>query len=87
MTIIQNGSELSFTVSGCAVKAYANSSTTFAVDPFKCTKTLTTSSWELNVNEGTVSGNAASINMNMKGRAKNGSRDEPLTFTFSGSKR
>ena len=85
--INQNGSEISFTLAGCPVKAYADSSSSFAVDGFTCTKFLTTKSWTIDITEGKVSGNAASINMNMKGRAKSGSLDEAVTFTFSGSKR
>jgi hypothetical protein len=87
VTIVQNGSELSFTVAGCPLKAFASSATTFAVDGFKCTVTLTGASWALDVTEGTVSANADSIILNAKGRAKSGTRDEQLTFGFNGSKR
>lgn len=83
----QNGGELSFLVGGCSVKAHSNSSTTFAVDDFKCTRMLTTSSWELNVNEGTVTANANNLIMAMKGTATSGARTEQLTFNFNGSKR
>lgn len=87
ITVTQNGSEIIIPISGCTIKAYANSSTSFAVDPFKCTMFLQTKSWELNASEGTVTGNAASLSLNAKGRAKSGSLDEAFTFTFNGSKR
>lgn len=87
VTVTQNGGEIILPISGCTIKAYANSSSTFAVDPFKCTMLVQTKTWELNVTEGTVTGNASSLNLNSKGRAKSGSLDEAMTFTFSGSKR
>lgn len=87
VTVTQNGGEIIIPISGCTVKAYANSSSTFAVDPFKCTLFVQTKTWELNVTEGTVTGNAATLSLNAKGRARSGSLDEAMTFTFSGSKR
>lgn len=86
VNIVQSGNKISYTVAGCSVVGWASGSTTFALDGFKCTRFINNTSWELNITEGTLTGNASSVNMNAKGRAKSGTRDEPVTFSFSGSK-
>ena len=86
LTITQSGNKISFVVAGCSVVGYASGATSFALDPFKCTKFIGSQSFALDITEGTLTGNASSVNMNAKGKAKNGTREDPVTFTFSGSK-
>lgn len=86
VTVTQSGGELSFNVGSCPVKAYSDSSNSFYVDPFKCTRALRTQTWTLDVTEGSITANSQSFNMQAKGRATSGTINEVLTFSFSGTK-
>lgn len=86
ITVTQSGGELTFNVAACPIKAYSDSSNSFHVASFKCTKYLNTSTWTLDVSEGTVTANSNTFSMTTKGTATAGSQSGALTFTFSGTK-
>ncbi|MFL5321707.1 MAG: hypothetical protein ACJ790_18740 [Myxococcaceae bacterium] len=86
VTVTQSGGEIDFNVASCAMKAFSDSTSTFHVQSTKCTRTLNTASWVLNITDGTVNGSSNNFSMTAKGTATSGSQTGDLTFTFSGTK-
>ncbi|MHB8878831.1 MAG: hypothetical protein ACYC8T_34455 [Myxococcaceae bacterium] len=85
VNVTQSGGELSFSLSQCAVKAFADSANSFRVGDFKCTRYLGSQSWILE-GTGKVSANTNSINVAINGTGKSGALDSPFTWSFLGSR-
>jgi hypothetical protein len=86
ISINQTGSDISFSLGLCNVKASADTTSSFAVHDFKCSKVLTSQSWELTGDKGSVTSNANGVNVSISGKGKNGQVESPFSWSFSGSK-
>ena len=88
ITIDQRGGQISFTLSLCQLKAHADTNSTFKVEKFKCSRSVSSAVWELESDEnGKVTSNANNLSISISGNAKNGSVVSPFTWSYNGSRR
>ncbi|MBI3185090.1 MAG: hypothetical protein HYZ28_23385 [Myxococcales bacterium] len=88
ISVTQQGGEIKFTLGLCQVKAVADTTASFRVEGFRCTKYLASQAWELIGDDGKskVSANSSNLSVAISGRAKSNQVEYPFSWGFNGAR-